>query len=168
MEATSSAAARIEVKGYTLIVDKEDEPRVKSLAWQLSPSKSGRMHFTNGFVGRLSRWLVDAPDDMHVDHRNGNTLDNRKSNLRVCTHQQNQWNRKRAPGVSRFKGVAHWKNGLNGRVWRARIEKDGQRHFLGDFPTQLAAALAYDAAAIELFGEFAAPNFPERFRARSK
>lgn len=164
MDANDGAAVRLLVKGYALTVDREDEARVSSIVWQLSPSKSGRMHFTSPLVGRLSRWLLDAPDGMHVDHINGNTLDNRKCNLRICTHQQNQWNRKKAPGMCRFKGVTFFKRAARSCCWVARIESNGKRQFLGGFATTLEAAIAYDDAAATLFGRYAGLNFPERFR----
>lgn len=164
MESASSAVARLEIKGYTLVIDKADESRVASLAWQLSPSKSGRMHFSHPSVGRLSRWLMGAPQGLHVDHKNGNTLDNRRCNLRVCTHTENQWNRKRGHGATRLKGVARISDPRAVSKWRATIQMHGRRVTLGMFRTALEAAFAYDAAAIEMFGEFASPNFPERQR----
>lgn len=161
MEATG-LSVRIKTKHGETIVDAADADRVRDYCWVTSKAKCGRLYVSSAKVGRLSRWLLGAPAGLHVDHINGDTLDNRRCNLRICTHQQNQWNRKRAPGKSRFKGVTHVKNNAKHCRWMARIEKDGKRRFLGCFATQLQAAFAYDAAAVELFGEYAAPNFPER------
>jgi hypothetical protein len=89
-----------------------------------------------------------------VDHRNGNGLDNRRANLRPATHAQNQRNqRPRIVSTSEFKGVSWDSHRLK---WHARIAR---RH-LGRFDDELAAAKAYDAAARELYGEFAWLNFP--------
>lgn len=164
MEAVSSAVARIPVGGRVVLVDEEDEQRVSSISWTLCKAKCGRLYARNGKVGSMARWLMNAPRGVHVDHKNGDTLDNRRSeNLRIVTHQQNQWNRKRAPGKSRFKGVTHFKcTPLT--PWMARVECNANRHFLGKFPTALAAALAYDDAAAKLFGKYAGLNFPERHR----
>lgn len=163
MESTPSAAARIQASGATFIVDESDSEMVSGFKWQARRSVSGRLYI-QGKNGQLSRWLLNAPSGMHVDHINGNTLDNRRCNLRVCTPSQNQWNRKRSPGVTRLKGVAKISDPRAVSKWRATIQKNGKRHTIGMFRTALAAALAYDAAAVELFGEFAAPNFPERLR----
>jgi hypothetical protein len=91
-----------------------------------------------------------------VDHRNGDTLDNQRHNLRAATASQNTMNkRKRMNCSSRFKGVyfAKWTG-----KWRASIQKEGKRIQLGLFRDELEAALAYDQKAKELFGEFALLN----------
>lgn len=164
MEAIESAFALIQAKGATFIVDAADAELVNACKWHARRSSTNKRLYIQGKYGQLSRWLTNAPVGMHVDHRNGNTLDNRRSNLRVCTVAQNQWNRKRAPGVTRLKGVARISDPRAVSKWRATIQKNGVRRQIGMFRTALAAALAYDAAAVELFGEYASPNFPERFR----
>lgn len=92
-----------------------------------------------------------------VDHANGDGLDNRRSNLRSATPDQNRAN-KRIYGnnSSGYKGVI-WHAPT--RRWRARIGVAGKKISLGLHPTREAAARAYDTAAIEYFGEFAALNF---------
>lgn len=92
-----------------------------------------------------------------VDHIDGNGLDNRRANLRPATSSENSQNRRmRSDNTSGLKGVSL----IRGR-WRARIYLDGAQCHLGYFPTPEEAALAYDAAAIKHFGEFARLNFPE-------
>lgn len=101
--------------------------------------------------------LVDGSKE--IDHINGNSLDNRKANLRVCTCRQNAQNlRKRKGCSSRFKGVCWSKN--TGK-WRARIEHSVKQIHLGYFESESEAAKAYDEKAKELFGKFAHPNFPD-------
>lgn len=118
------------------------------------------------FGGNLSRKIMDAPRGMEVDHINGDTLDNRRRNLRVCTRQQNHRNRRRSCGASRLKGVTIVRNNKPPSRWMARIRlSQVERITIGFFPTALSAALAYDDAAVKHFGEFAAPNFPERHTA---
>jgi hypothetical protein len=90
----------------------------------------------------------------HVDHVNGNGLDNRRENLRLATHSQNMAN-KPGWGASGFKGVYAEPRGR----WRSRIMVEGRRVGLGMYPTAEEAAKAYDAAAREYFGEFAWTNF---------
>jgi hypothetical protein len=90
---------------------------------------------------------------MQVDHINGNGLDNRKENLRICSHSENQWNRtKYKNNKSGYKGVFfHSKTGH----WEAGIRINGKREYLGVFNTPQEASLAYSRKAIELHGEFA-------------
>jgi AP2 domain len=90
----------------------------------------------------------------HVDHRNGYGLDNTRPNLRPATQGQNNVNRA-GWGASGFKGVYLEPGGR----WRARIRIDGVRVNLGYHDTPEAAALAYDAAALAAWGEYAHLNF---------
>lgn len=90
-----------------------------------------------------------------TDHRNGNGLDNRRKNLRPCTHAQNCRNAKPRSVSSKYKGVG-WSRVHN--KWRARIRVDGILKSLGVFTEEAQAARAYDRAAAEYFGEFARLN----------
>lgn len=106
---------------------------------------------------RMHRYLMNAPEDMHVDHINGDGLDNRRENLRIATPQQNQANsRKHISGTSKFKGVS-WS--VPARKWRAYIVYERKQQHLGLFEDELSAAAAYDKRAKELFGGFAQLNF---------
>ncbi len=110
---------------------------------------------------RMHRVIMDAKPGQIVDHINGDPLDNRRSNLRICTQQGNQWNRRKTknPTSSKFKGVWFAKNHAHtARPWRAQI-KVGKVRYLGSFATEIEAAQAYDRAATEHFGEFACLNF---------
>lgn len=95
-------------------------------------------------------------DGKMVDHINGNGLDNRRCNLRICTGTQNQQNRKIQHGTSEFKGV-HWNK--RSEKWQSQIKFNKKRRHLGCFNSETEAAKAYDRAAKNLFGEFARPNF---------
>ena len=105
----------------------------------------------------LHRFLMEAKPGEFVDHANGDTLDNRRSNLRICTKRQNQQNsRKRRtyggrPTKNRLKGAHPTKQGR----WSARIRDRGVYHYLGTFDTEEDAHAAYCAAAVRLHGEFA-------------
>jgi hypothetical protein len=101
---------------------------------------------------------MDAPKDLVVDHINGNALDNRRCNLRICTYQQNNYNAfKRTVGTCPFKGVYYrpYENHYIAQIW-----DNGKRRHLGYFTDQVEAAITYDKAARELRGEFARVNFP--------
>lgn len=89
------------------------------------------------------------------DHINGDTLDNRHSNLRMATHSENMRNRPMMKtNKSGFKGV-YLRKGKKENPWRAEIQKDKKRITLGYFPTPEDAHAAYATAAKQLFGEFA-------------
>ena len=98
-------------------------------------------------------------EGMVADHINHNGLDNRKANLRFVTTQQNSWNRRKNRGnySSRYKGVA-WSKSR--KKWRTKVKCNGRVISIGHFDDERAAAMAYDARAKKLFGEYAAPNLP--------
>lgn len=99
---------------------------------------------------------------MQIDHKEHGAvsgLDNRRSNLRLANQSQNLGNeRLRSDSTSGYRGVS-WDR--NRRKWIAYINHRGTRTRLGAFSDPVAAARAYDAAAVEVFGEFARPNFGE-------
>ena len=99
--------------------------------------------------------LTDWP---RVDHVDGNGLNNQRSNLRPTTQAQNLANQLKRLGVtSKFKGVC-WRDRPS--PWRATITVDGRQRGLGSFADEEQAARAYDAAALDLFGDRARLNFP--------
>ena len=102
----------------------------------------------------IHRIIMGAPPELEVDHRDGNSLDNRRRNLRICNHQQNTQNRGNTR-QRRYKGTVYMKEE---RRWRAEITLDWHCIHLGCFATEREAALAYNEAAARLFGEFAKLN----------
>lgn len=102
---------------------------------------------------RMHRVIVGAEPSEEVDHINGDKLDNRRCNLRKCTHAENMRNMKFRDGVS-HKGIKRHKS-----KWAAQITVNGKHIYLGLFNTEVEAAKAYDAAAREHFAEFAKTNF---------
>lgn len=104
----------------------------------------------------LHRFIMDAPEGMEADHRDGNGLNNQRDNLRLCTHAENLRNRgKQANGSSGYKGVTYFKGG---NLWRAQIKLNGKSIGLGVYNTAEQAAIAYNHAAKDLFGDFAVFN----------
>jgi hypothetical protein len=96
----------------------------------------------------MHRLIMGAGPGQRIDHRNGDGLDNRRSNLRPTTNALNQANRRRIRSKSGFKGVS-WDSTKRERPWRAHITVNGRMKFLGAFATPEEAARAYDAATNE-------------------
>ena len=94
---------------------------------------------------------LDTPEGILTDHRNGNSLDNRRANLREATRQQNNVNTLKAKGKELPKGVFK-----HGEGYRARLCCNGVAHNLGTWPTPELAETAYNNKAEELHGDFAA------------
>lgn len=100
---------------------------------------------------------AEIPKGLEVDHINRNRLDNRRENLRLATHSENQVNMDKKIGKSGFRGVRQ----MPGRTkWRAEITIGGKREFIGSYGTAKEAAIARDERAKKLFGGFAYLNFP--------
>ena len=135
------------------IVDKDDIEVVKRHKW--CANKFGSVSYCATRIGAeilyIHHLLVGKKK---IDHRNRNGLDNRRSNLRECTHQQNLFNvGLRKDNISGSKGVSK-----SGNKWSAEISKSGNKLRLGYFDTPQMAAVAYNEAAKKLFGEFAYLN----------
>jgi len=154
-------------RGLEAVVDLADIALVEGRNW--CASDAGNTFYAVSAVagsatsGRTTLQMHRAimgfePGDPEVDHRDGDGLNNRRSNLREATSAQNQANqRPQAARSSRFKGVC-W-NKWSQR-WMAQINVDGRQRHLGRFADEVDAARAYDAAALETWGEFAHLNFP--------
>lgn len=135
------------IGGGEAIVDDDLFPGLKLLPWKLSGG-----YAVLGFYG-MHRAVIGAKKGQIVDHINGNRLDNQRSNLRFCTHSQNQFNRaKKKNCSSRFKGVA-WHAPY--KKWNAYIEPLGKKINLGYFSNEVEAAKAYNQAALKHGGQFA-------------
>ena len=104
----------------------------------------------------MHRLIMNTLKKMETDHINGNKLDNRRCNLRICTKSQNQINSNvNIKNSSGYKGVC-WHKDRN--KWQVQIEFNGKKYYLGYFVDKIGAAKAYNQKAKELFGEFAYLN----------
>jgi hypothetical protein len=108
---------------------------------------------------RMHRQILGCRPEEEGDHRNNDTLDNRRSNLRACTRRQNGANRtmRVMTQSSKFRGV-YWNK--HAGKWISQIGGSGFHQYLGLFVNEEDAARAYDVAASAKFGEFAKLNFP--------
>lgn len=147
-------------QGKFAIVDDDDFERCSQFKWHISGQRYVMRHIRKSDGSRtcqyLARFIMNEPDGLEVDHRHGNKLDHRKSELRVCTHYQNCCNkRKYKNNTSGVKGVS-WDN--DALKWRARIRVNGKLIGLGRFDDIMDASDAYDVASPKYHGEFGRIN----------
>ncbi len=148
-------------RGKFAIVDAEDYEWLSKYKWHINICRrnSYALRSKNRRKCAMHREITNAPDGMLVDHIDGNGLNNRKSNLRLCNHAQNARNsRPYRNGSSKYKGVSF---DQYAKKWKVVIENNGEQFNLGRFKDEVEAARAYDKKAAELFGEFAYLNFPK-------
>lgn len=153
-------------KGRYAIIDAADFDRVARFNWcaSVSGNRAYAYGWMNGRRVSLHRFLANAPQGMVVDHIDHNGLNDRRSNLRICTVRQNLYNSRPWGKSSRFKGVC-WNR--HAKRWVACIWLHGRNQYLGQFTDEIEAARAYDRKAYELFGKYAYLNFPEEIKSRS-
>lgn len=146
---------------FFAIVDDEDYESISQHNWSYShygyAVRRGKTSL--GEDGKkiiyMHRFIIAAGAGQTVDHINGNRLDNRKENLRICTIGENLKNRKGKNGTSKYKGVSY---ASDRDKWRSSISYQNKRIRIGDYDSEIEAAKAYNQKAIELHGVFARIN----------
>jgi hypothetical protein len=147
--------------GEIFMFDADDFPKIKDTTWY----RCNRISRAGTYVGNslgicLHRYILDAPKNFEIDHRNNNPLDNRKHNLRVCTHQQNQCNQplqqNNSSGVT---GVSYY---APRKKYRARIKVSQHDIHLGYYATINEAVQARNIGMSCMFGDFGYYNKVER------
>lgn len=147
--------------GMTTMVDDEDFEMLSRHRWYARKDRNiwyAVRSTSNNVKFRMHRIIANAPNGILIDHINGDGLDNRKINLRFATNSQNQMNRKTSTSSCGFKGVVFCKNKIS-KPWKSQIVINKSYCFLGYYHTCNEAAMAYDFAAITLFGERSSTNF---------
>lgn len=146
-------------RGIVAIVDDDDFELISKFNWSASNYGYAQAHFTkeDGRYTKISMHRLISGlrlgDKREVDHINGNTVDNRRSNLRIVSHSENMKNaRQRKTNTSGYKGVS-WSSSLN--RWMAFISVEGRTKNLGMFSDKESAYKAYCNAALKYHGEFA-------------
>jgi len=136
------------------ILDDEDYEKYKKFNWWLSCGYPARYR-KNGTI-YMHREIMNTPKGMETDHINGDRLDNRKENLRICTTSENQCNRKKINGENRHRGIT-----LRRNKWVVRICRNHKSFWLGSFEREIDAIKCWNAKAKELSGDFVILNSEE-------
>lgn len=146
-------------QGYVALVDREDYEELIKYKWSAYKTNNTFYAIRNIYIGtkrttvNMHRVIIEPPNDLFVDHIDGNGLNNQRSNLRICTSSQNGMNRgKQKVNTSGFKGVTFCKNN---NKWQAQIKVNKVNLFLGYFDTPEEAYKAYCEGCIKYHGEFA-------------
>ena len=156
-------------QGKVALVDDEDYEELSKYRWVSYKRKhnglyhAGRKIYKNGDVTTIwmHREIMCPPVGLEIDHKDGNGLNNQRSNLRFATKIQNQQNRRKAgyrngkPTASKYKGV--WFRAGRG-TWAAEIRINKKKKYLGAYNSEAVAAKIYNDAATKYFGEFACLN----------
>lgn len=155
--------------GEECLVDDEDFDMLSSINWFPKVAERSSTYATcntNKKYGlaksSMHRVVMKAEKGQYVDHINGNGLDNRKENLRLCTNSENLRNRNKRnkKDSSKYKGVSKMvpKGPNHSKLWRSYINLNGKQYFLGNYYSEEEARQAYDNAVVLHHGKFAKKN----------
>jgi len=141
-------------QGFVTFVDDEDFDYLSQFNWFYVNGYAGRRFWDHGKKGLLymHRVILNSPKGMDTDHINRYGLDNRRSNLRICTRSQNLANRSLHRNNSSGRRGVFWSK--QDSKWMARVKFNKRSYFVGSFDNIDDAARAYEVKAQELFGDF--------------
>lgn len=145
--------------GQETIVDKDDYGYLTQFFWQARPTRTKKNFYAIRNVGwdnqgrrlkvSMHREIMHFPEGLEVDHINGDPLDNRKHNLRICTHAENVRNQNRKSNKAGHKGITK-----HGDKWRAQIGVNYEKVHIGVYETRNEAIAAYTTASKWYHKEF--------------
>jgi len=150
-------------RGLFALVDDDDYEYLNTMKW-FAHKRNNSFYATRKYLNKqisMHRQIMGVSDlNIIVDHKDLNTLNNSRSNLRLANKSQNNCNiKQRIDNTSKYKGVAPYRSRGKGPLkWRSTISKDNKWHHLGYFKTPEDAAKAYNEAALKYHGEFANLN----------
>jgi hypothetical protein len=157
----------ISTNGFKIIVDDEDYNRLMKYSWAVYKSPTSTMYYAStqslkkkiGYAISMHRMVLGLEEQKNmniVDHINRNSLDNRKSNLRIVNKKENEMNSGvRKNNTSGYKGVNHRKDT---KKYRAYIFINGKQKNVGNYKTAKEAAIAYNKEIVKFFPEYAYIN----------
>jgi hypothetical protein len=151
-------------RGYVALVDAADYEFLNQWTWMAVEDRCGLVYARRSLAVRgennrvvwMHRQITGCPEGWSVDHANGNGLDNRKENLRVCTLSLNNVNIIRKRRVAPYRGIRPLVSGS----WQVRLRVDGRNKSFESYKDPVEAAKRYDELALQIHGEFARLNFP--------
>lgn len=144
-------------RGKFAVINSDDLELVMGFKWHITNLGYARTDFwkpQRGYIF-MHRLIMPCPQGLQVDHINGDRLDNRRENLRICTQAQNVAARLKTKNQthSKYKGIKRIRT-----KWSAVLRHRDKDIYLGMYDNELSAAKAYDAKALEIHGEFAKTN----------
>lgn len=167
MNLSTQQLLELKVGNVSTTIDEDIYEKIKDMYIRVTKSQNGsRDVFRLTIPGTrrtisLHRFIINAPAGKHVDHIDGNHLNNTRANLRVATSSQNQANRiKVTPNKNGLSGVHRYQKRELG--FYSTVTRDGKAYQAGSYKTELEAAVSYDLTKIMLFGEYAHTNFDKR------
>ena len=151
--------------GGVVMVSDSDYAVLKRYSWRSQPRRGGGLVAATTMYSPkrtvlMHRFIKSAPKHLMVDHKDRNSLNNTRKNLRLCTHRQNCMNRPMAKqNTSGYKGV-FWdpRHGFGHKNWHAKVGWNYKAISAGYYATKVEAAVAYNALAKKLYGKFAVLN----------
>lgn len=149
------------ISGKKVLVDDEDLELIKPFSWWANAKnyvQGSKFRGDKKIHHYMHRLIMNPPPNLQVDHINKDRLDNRRSNLRIVTRQENQYGKKTHGKTSMFMGVK--RVNLKSKKWQAELSLPNVKGVtvLGTYKSEIDAAIAYDVVSVRNFGIYAKTN----------